>query len=509
MTNSYLPPAQRWSMQPHDCNEWRAQNDLPKLFDFLKELLPGFDTWLNELPFDMDVTLRVVPTGEIFKGEKKVIIKREGDFPSTIAIECREGTAEDAKQWWKLRQRDIEILGEIEPYFKWAKRKLGRKRFFIWDKANRQISDKFIRGSCSGLNVNGCVTQAHLFRDFTLLKMGQVRLDRLSSIGGKNLDFCDLDFLTITGDMHGYGSTWKTISYSSFRDLSFECANVYFYTFHECWIDKLFIKSSKLQDFYFEQTDVNELRLENSYIYKIGFKGSSITPFIQNTELREVDFQPNKRASPSQIATTYRMFRAAYQSNGLRQEASECYYKERVFERKSYFHPYTIGAKKFQGIFNGGRLSTVLDLYKRGIYQISDLPSAMGKTLISKIKMHTFPKFLIPLLKYRLKWLMSAFEYVLWGYGERPSRIILVALAIISTYAGIYSVVDWLDDKGSQYQLSLLDSAYFSVVTFTTLGYGDITPKTQLLKLLAVSEALLGAFTMGLIVAGFSNRSRY
>ena len=364
MTNPYQNPVQLWGMEPHLFNEWRAENDLPKLFDFLKGLLPGFDTWLNDLPFDMDVALRVVPTGDIFKGEKKVIIKRDGDFPNTIVIECREGSAEDAKKWWKLKRSNIEILGEIEPYFKWAKRNLGRERFFIWDKANRQISDKFIRGSCSGLNVNGCVTHAYLFRDFTLLKMGQVHLDRFSSIGGKNLDFCDLDFLTITGDWHGYGygSTWKTISYSSFRDLSFECANVCFYTFNQCWIDRLSIKNSKLQDFYFEQTDVNDLRLENSYIYRMGFKDSTITPFIKNTELREVNFQPNKGSSPSATATTYRMFRAAYQSNGLRQEASECYYKERVFERKSYFHPHTVDAQRFQGILNGGRLFRVLGL---------------------------------------------------------------------------------------------------------------------------------------------------
>lgn len=497
-------------MQPHHFNEWRAKNDLPRLFNFLKGLLPGFDTWLNELPFDMDVTLRVVPTGDIFKGEKKVVIKREGDFPDTSVIECREGTAEDAKNWWKKRQRSIEILGEIEPYFKWARRKLGRKRFFIWDKLNNQISDKFIRGSCSGLNVEGCVTRAHLFRDFTLLKMGQVRLDSGHSIiGNKNLDFCDLDFLTISGDMHGYASTWKTISYSSFRDLSFECAHVFFYKFYECWIDKILIKSSKLQDFYFEKTDVNELRLENSYIYRMGFKGSNITPFIKNTELREVDFQPKEGINPSAITTTYRMFRAAYQSNGLRREASECYYNERVFERKSYFHPHTLDAKKFQGILNGGRLSKVFDLYKAGVYQIPDIYGAIWKTLVAKIKMHTSPRLLIPLLMYRLKWLVSACECVLWGYGERPSRIVLVALAIIASYAGIYSSVDWLDENGSTYKLSLFDSIYFSIVTFTTLGYGDITPKTQLLKFFAGSEAFLGVFTMGLIIAGFSNRSRY
>jgi hypothetical protein len=98
---------------------------------------------------------------------------------------------------------------------------------------------------------------------------------------------------------------------------------------------------------------------------------------------------------------------------------------------------------------------------------------------------------------------------LLWGYGERPSRILLVALFLICSYAGSYHFVEWIDEKGQPLQMSIWDNIYFSVVTFTTLGYGDITPKTNLLKILAGSEALLGGFTMGLIVAGFSNRSRY
>lgn len=137
------------------------------------------------------------------------------------------------------------------------------------------------------------------------------------------------------------------------------------------------------------------------------------------------------------------------------------------------------------------------------------MPKEIRKVLVSKVKMHVIPKYLFPLMKSRFKWFVSLFEFILWGYGERPSRIILVALATVTFYSGIYSYFDWLDEKGNPYHLSLLDSSYFSVVTFTTLGYGDITPKTEILKLLAGSEALLGAFTMGLIVAGFSNRSRY
>lgn len=508
MTNSYPDPKQLWGMNPHEFNEWRATNDLPILFNFLQDLLPSFNEWINELPFGMEVVLRIVPTGDIFKGDKKkVAIKRSGDLPGTTVIECREGTAEEAKKYWQHKDREIEILGEIEPYFRWAKRTLGRKRFFIWDTLNGQVADDFLYGSWS-TNPNG-VSQASLFRSFDVLKLGQVLLRQMVVIGSRNLDFCDLDGLHVTEDFHG--SSWIFINYSSCQDIKFSNINqtMAFVKFHKCSMNKFTCQNSKLQDFYFEQTDVSELRLENSFIYKMGFKDSNITPLIQNTELREINFQPKKGTSPSAIAKTYRLFRGAYQRNGLRQEASECYYKERVFERKSYFHPDVSNNKIFQGIHRGGKISTVLSFHKKGIYQTAALPREIGKVLLAKIKMHTLPKYLIPLMKYRLKWLMSAFESILWGYGEKPSRILMVALTLISTYAGAYNFIEWIDDKGCPYRLNSWDSIYFSLVTFTTLGYGDITPKTQLLKLLAGSEALLGAFTMGLIVAGFSNKSRY
>ncbi|MGT4676803.1 potassium channel family protein, partial [Aeromonas caviae] len=284
---------------------------------------------------------------------------------------------------------------------------------------------------------------------------------------------------------------------------------VAFYEFYSCAATKFTITNTKFQDLYFERTDVQELRLLNSFLFKVGIKDSSVTPFIQNCEIRELSYLPKVGAPHLETSTTYRLLRAAFQSSGLRQEASNFYYKERVYERKSYFHPQLIDRKIFQGLDHGGQISILKDLYDRGFFEKKDLPKEIRKVLVSKVKMHVIPKYLFPLMKSRFKWFVSLFESILWGYGERPSRIILVALATVTFYSGIYSYFDWLDEKGNPYHLSLLDSSYFSVVTFTTLGYGDITPKTEILKLLAGSEALLGAFTMGLIVAGFSNRSRY
>jgi voltage-gated potassium channel Kch len=48
---------------------------------------------------------------------------------------------------------------------------------------------------------------------------------------------------------------------------------------------------------------------------------------------------------------------------------------------------------------------------------------------------------------------------------------------------------------------SLLDALYFSLVTLSTLGYGDVSPSHGLLRVAAPLEALLG---LGLLTASVS-----
>lgn len=502
-------PNALWAMSPQDFNEWRAQNDLPRLFAYFGQLLPEFNQWLKRLPFELDVALRIVPTADLFKGEeRKVVIKRPAaDTGPGFVHECFVGTQEDAKAWWGVRNRQIEVLGEFEPYFRWAKNTLGRRRFFIFDKANRQVADDFSYRSWMGLNVDGQVTQARLFHDFAVLKLGQTTLNRNTIIGSRNLDFCDLDYLRIVDDFHG--SYWTNINYSSVRGFELSNASIAFVTFYKCAMDTFLASNSRLQDFYFEFGNINEFKLNDCFVYRLGFHESAITPFIRNCEIREAKYSPQRDGSPAQIARTYRLFRAAYQSSGLRREAAECYYKERVFERKSFFHPYQVDEKKFQGIINGGRLHTAIALYRKGVYDRSELWRALRKTAFSKLKMLAVPKYMFPLVRYRLRWIASGFESLLWGYGEKPLRIICAALAVMVFYTTLYHLVEWVGANGNPVKLSLADCSYFSVVTFTTLGYGDIKPTTTLLKCLAGSEALLGACLIGLLVAGFSNRSRY
>ena len=51
------------------------------------------------------------------------------------------------------------------------------------------------------------------------------------------------------------------------------------------------------------------------------------------------------------------------------------------------------------------------------------------------------------------------------------------------------------------------NSLYFSLITFTTLGYGDFRPLEGCGRILAGSEAFIGAFMMALFVYTFARRT--
>jgi len=72
-------------------------------------------------------------------------------------------------------------------------------------------------------------------------------------------------------------------------------------------------------------------------------------------------------------------------------------------------------------------------------------------------------------------------------------------------YAHIYTILDWFQPESFSLQVSGRESAshfiYFSFVTLATLGYGDITPKTEFAQRLAITEAIMGQFFGWLVVA--------
>lgn len=55
--------------------------------------------------------------------------------------------------------------------------------------------------------------------------------------------------------------------------------------------------------------------------------------------------------------------------------------------------------------------------------------------------------------------------------------------------------------------LTLIQSIYFSIVTITTLGYGDITPQTDVARSLAALESIFGIILIGLFLNAVARAS--
>jgi len=76
---------------------------------------------------------------------------------------------------------------------------------------------------------------------------------------------------------------------------------------------------------------------------------------------------------------------------------------------------------------------------------------------------------------------------LIWGL-----MYLLLAQTIPGAFNGMGQAV-WYDN--------FADAAYYSFVTLTTLGYGDISPVTPVARFLVYMEAIVGVFYMAILVA--------
>ncbi|WP_428772246.1 ion channel [Vibrio sp.] len=124
------------------------------------------------------------------------------------------------------------------------------------------------------------------------------------------------------------------------------------------------------------------------------------------------------------------------------------------------------------------------------------------------IKEMRFRRYQMP--RYSLRRVISKIVDMFCGYGESPLRVVLFSLLLILACAIGYFFLDtnsshpfYADVTGWRfYLMEFLNALYFSVVTFTTLGYGDISP-VGFARAIAAAEAFLGSFTMALFVVVF------
>jgi voltage-gated potassium channel Kch len=96
---------------------------------------------------------------------------------------------------------------------------------------------------------------------------------------------------------------------------------------------------------------------------------------------------------------------------------------------------------------------------------------------------------------------LAFFLRITSDYGLSLFRYFLWVIAIIISFALVYAFVPSVITKPG-----LLNGIYFSVVTFTTLGYGDIVPASGVGQVLVIFEVCTGYVMGGLLVTILARR---
>ncbi len=220
---------------------------------------------------------------------------------------------------------------------------------------------------------------------------------------------------------------------------------------------KLNLSGSSLMKANLSNANLHYANLEGCNLLGVNFSGAKIEhvqwgkKITQEYQAKQAKSVENKLDLYQQAEEIYRNLRQTAEQQGLFESAGRFFQKEMVMRRKQ-FTPYS------------------------------------GKRIVSK--------------------LVDLF----CGYGESPLRVILFSIILIIIFATLYffSGLSFSGDTlGFNPDASLWEntksyfsSLYFSVVTFTTLGYGDLVP-IGIARAFAALEAFLGSFTLALFVVVF------
>jgi hypothetical protein len=459
--------AELWNLSPDRFNEWRRENDLLKLFEHFRTVLPRFEEWMQQYNLTIPLILRTDRPGQFFFNEVATVVV---GHPSPGFFEYSFYPLYSGKDSFSS-QPDETLHMTFLPYLPWIKRASKKKKV---------ISDSYETFRYTLYNSEDPESsEAFLSTGFQVLKMGGIRIEGWGNFLLRNLDFCNMDYLQIND---GFDlSRQHAVYYSTCRYWKIAGANGSFKSFYQCHFEGIQVEASQLYGFEFYKGEIFGAAFKDCRLANFRIEESLVSLFkFENTLISDFHYIHSKRSELLSKSETsheaydmYRSLRILFQTNGLRREVSKAYYRERLFEmihvwdENQLWHSLKILAKD------------------RGIYY-------RGQALYYAKKLTSY--------------FSSLMSYLLWGFGERPGQILFNSIFVIILYTTFYYC-----SKLQPVEHDWVNSLYFSTVTFTTLGYGDISPihSSSGLKLLVGSEALIGAFFIGLFVAGFSNRSRY
>jgi tetratricopeptide (TPR) repeat protein len=108
------------------------------------------------------------------------------------------------------------------------------------------------------------------------------------------------------------------------------------------------------------------------------------------------------------------------------------------------------------------------------------------------------------ILKRLFLWFLLSFSFLIWGHGEKPSRVFYCGVVIVLLSAILYSLT-YLVKETAVFRPNFFEAFYFSVITFTTVGYGDLTP-IGFSRLIASLESFCGIFIIPIFIISLARK---
>ncbi|RYA24507.1 hypothetical protein CRU96_02395 [Malaciobacter halophilus] len=442
-----------WNKTPEEFNLWRREHDYPRIINYLKNNFTNFTTWMKEEVVTDEDILEFGPAIFLKPVEKIIIYELKNNEEVTREIRKDQHNVGETIFHEKL----VLSRKDITPYFKWAKK-------------NNECIDARVEINFSINSREG--RKAYIDRNLELIDAGNIRLPHGFMLGGRDLEFLNMDDLIID---NCWSNTELRLWYSSainlsiYGDLAF--LNIFQTQFTEVGANRtrlLKLNNGTYQDWTIIDSHIN-LFATNSTLYRWKVTANSFQMNLEHSDIKDCDFKESEikfQQEYKAVSNFHRNIKRAYSNLGETSKAGKHFYKEKYFEQQSLKRP------KFH-------FREELKKEKKFI-----------------------PKSQIFIKSY-LKYVSLLFQNLLWGFGEKPSKVFLWALFIVFFSAFVYSF-----HSESKTVNSFIDSIYYSIVTFTTLGYGEITQEDNFLKLYSSVEAFLGLSIMALVVAGFASKSK-
>lgn len=289
------------------------------------------------------------------------------------------------------------------------------------------------------------------------------------------------------------------------------------------------LMNTNLKGAYLEGADLGSTRLDNSDMFGALFKNTSLyAAHLDGANLENILF---KEGINNNNHKNFSSFERAHFGNAFFSIHDKCETPEKdiisalskaevnnvrfinpVFGRKvrdeAWLHHFKKGHVEEKNL-----IKIAKRLNKINKYLNNNLPKD-NNSVFTKIrikwykwrKLINIKKTTAPIKKRILLWLWKISS----NYGQSIGRWFSCSLVISLLFAIVYN--NYYDPNSVHLAVSSIDPEnpfwtffYYSVVTFTTLGFGDITPISNVMKIIVMIEVFLGYIMLGGLISIFAN----